>query len=277
MPSRARERFAELVTGSEAALNLAEAALLIAQEEQPELDVAAYLGRLDALAERVRSRLPEAPSFADTIQALNTVLFEEEGLSGNQTDYHDPRNSFLNEVLDRKLGIPITLSLVYIEVGNRLGVPLVGVGFPGHFVVKYAGPDGETVLDPFQAGSRVNQAQMEDKLRSMYGPNNPFAGQLPKLLAAVGKKDMLLRMLRNLKQIYTQKEDFERALSVVERILLVAPDHPVEVRDRGAIHHRMGHQQLAVRDFQRYLQLAPKADDAKAVRAVMVRTMAQLN
>ena len=277
MPSRARERFAELVSGSEADLNLAEAALLIAQEEQPELDVAAYLGRLDALAERVRSRLPEAPSFADTIQALNTVLFEEEGLSGNQTDYHDPRNSFLNEVLDRKLGIPITLSLVYIEVGNRLGVPLVGVGFPGHFVVKYAGPDGETVLDPFQAGSRVSQVQMEDKLRSMYGPNNPFAGQLPKLLAAVGKKDMLLRMLRNLKQIYTQKEDFERALSVAERILLVAPDHPVEVRDRGAIHHRMGHQQLAVRDFQRYLQLAPKADDAKAVRAVMVRTMAQLN
>ena len=277
MPSRARERFAELVSGSEADLNLAEAALLIAQEEQPELDVAAYLGRLDALADSVRSRLPEAPSFADIIQALNTVLFEEEGLSGNQTDYHDPRNSFLNEVLDRKLGIPITLSLVYIEVGNRLGVPLVGVGFPGHFVVKYAGPDGETVLDPFQAGSRVSQVQMEDKLRSMYGPDNPFAGQLPKLLAAVGKKDMLLRMLRNLKQIYTQKEDFERALSVVERILLVAPDHPVEVRDRGAIHHRMGHQQLAVRDFQRYLQLAPKAEDARAVRAVMVRTMAQLN
>lgn len=277
MPSRARERFAELVSGSEADLNLAEAALLIAQEEQPELDVAAYLGRLDALADSVRSRLPEAASFADIIQALNTVLFEEEGLSGNQTDYHDPRNSFLNEVLDRKLGIPITLSLVYIEVGNRLGVPLVGVGFPGHFVVKYAGPDGETVLDPFQAGSRVSQAQMEDKLRAMYGPNNPFAGQLPKLLAAVGKKDMLLRMLRNLKQIYTQKEDFERALSVAERILLVAPDHPVEVRDRGALHHRMGHQQLAVRDFQRYLQLAPKADDARTVRAVMVRTMAQLN
>ena len=277
MPSHARERFAELVSGSEADLNLAEAALLIAQEEQPELDVAAYLGRLDALADSVRSRLPEAASFADIIQALNTVLFEEEGLSGNQTDYHDPRNSFLNEVLDRKLGIPITLSLVYIEVGNRLGVPLVGVGFPGHFVVKYAGPDGETVLDPFQAGSRVSQAQMEDKLRAMYGPNNPFAGQLPKLLAAVSKKDMLLRMLRNLKQIYTQKEDFERALSVVERILLVAPDHPVEIRDRGAIHHRMGHQQLAVRDFQRYLQLAPKADDARTVRAVMVRTMAQLN
>ena len=277
MPSRARERFKELVSGSEEDLNLAEAALLIAQEEQPELDIAAYLGRLDALAASVRSRLSEAPSFADIIQALNTVLFQEEGLTGNQTDYHDPRNSFLSEVLDRKLGIPITLSLVYIEVGKRLGVPLVGVGFPGHFVVKYEGPDGETVLDPFQGGSTVSQEQMGDKLRTMYGPQNPFIAQLPKLLAPVGKKDILLRMLRNLKQIYTQKEDFERALSVVERILLVAPDHPVEVRDRGAIHHRMGHQQLAVRDFQRYLQLAPKADDAKAVRAAMVRTMAQLN
>ncbi len=277
MPSRARERFTELVSGSEEDLNLAEAALLIAQEEQPELDVAAYLGRLDALAASVRSRLSEAPSFADIIQALNTILFQEEGLAGNQTDYHDPRNSFLNEVLDRKLGIPITLSLVYIEVGTRLGVPLVGVGFPGHFVVKYEGPEGETILDPFQGGSTVSQEQMEDKLRSMYGPQNPFIGQLPRLLAPVGKKDILLRMLRNLKQIYTQKEDFERALSVMERILLLAPDHPVEVRDRGAIHHRMGRQQLAVRDFQRYLQLAPKADDAKAVRAIMVRTMAQLN
>lgn len=277
MPAPARARFKELVSGPEEDLNLAEAALLISQEEQPELDIAVYLERLDALAASVRSRLSEAPSLADIIRALNTVLFQEEGLAGNQTDYHDPRNSFLNEVLDRKLGIPITLSLVYIEVGKRLGVPLVGVGFPGHFVVKYEGPDGETVLDPFQGGGTVSQEQMADKLRSMYGPHNPFIDQLPKLLAPVGKKDILLRMLRNLKQIYTQREDFERALSVVERILLVAPDHPVEVRDRGAIHHRMGHQQSAVRDFQRYLQLAPKADDAKAVRAIMVRTMAQLN
>ena len=277
MPSTTRERFAQLINSSEEDLNLAEAALLIAQEEQPDLDIAAYLGRLDELAARVRSRLSESPSSADIIQELNAVLFDEEGLVGNQSNYMDPYNSFLNEVLDRKLGIPISLSVVYIEVGNRLGVPLVGVGFPGHFVVKYQGPDGETILDPFQGGSIVSQEQMENKLRSMYGPNNPFVAQLPKLLAAVSKKDILLRMLRNLKQIYTQKEDLERALSVMERILLLAPDHPVEVRDRGAIHHRMGHQQLAVRDFQRYLQLAPKAEDAKAIRAVMVRTMAQLN
>ncbi len=277
MPSNARERFAQLVSGSEEDLNLAEAALLIAQEEQPELDIPAYLNRLDELAATVRARLPESPAFADIIRELNALLFREEGLAGNQSDYGDPRNSFLNEVLDRKLGIPITLSVVYIEVGKRLGVPLVGVGFPGHFLVKYADSQGETVLDPFMAGMILTQEQLEDKLRTMYGPQNPFLSQISQLLAPVDKKDILIRMLRNLKQIYMQKEDMQRALSVMERLLLVAPDHPIEIRDRGAIHRRMGHQQLAVRDFQRYLQLAPKAEDAQAIRLIMVRTMAQLN
>ena len=277
MPSNTRERFAQLVSGSEEDLNLAEAALLIAQEEQPELDIPAYLNRLDELAATIRARLPQSPSFADIIQELNTLLFREEGLAGNQSDFGDPRNSFLNEVLDRKLGIPITLSLVYIEVGQRLGVPLVGVGFPGHFLVKYEDSQGETVLDPFMGGTILTQEQLEEKLRTMYGPQNPFMSQISRLLAPADKRDILIRMLRNLKQIYMQKEDTERALSVMEHILLIAPDHPIEVRDRGAIHHRMGHQQLAVRDFQRYLQLAPKAEDAKAVRSIMVRTMAQLN
>jgi regulator of sirC expression with transglutaminase-like and TPR domain len=277
MPSNTRERFAQLVASPEEDLNLAEAALLIAQEEQPELDIPAYLNRLDELAATVRARLPESPAFADIIQELNTLLFREEGLAGNQSDFGDPRNSFLNEVLDRKLGIPITLSVVYIEVGTRLGVPLVGVGFPGHFLVKYEDSQGETVLDPFMGGMILTQEQLEEKLRTMYGPQNPFLAQIPRLLAPADKKDILIRMLRNLKQIYMQKEDTERALNVMERILLIAPDHPIEVRDRGAIHHRMGHQQLAVRDFRRYLELAPKAEDAKAVRAIMVRTMAQLN
>lgn len=277
MPSNTRERFAQLVSGSEEDLNLAEAALLIAQEEQPELDIPAYLDRLDELAATIRARLPELPSFSDIIQGLNTLLFREEGLAGNQTDFGDPRNSFLNEVLDRKLGIPITLSLVYLEVGQRLGVPLVGVGFPGHFLVKYEDSQGETVLDPFMGGTILTQEQLEEKLRTMYGPQNPFMSQISKLLAPADKRDILIRMLRNLKQIYMQKEDTDRALSVMERILLIAPDHPIEVRDRGAIHHRMGHQQLAVRDFQRYLQLAPKAEDAKTIRSIMVRTLAQLN
>ncbi len=204
----ARERFAQLVSGPEEELDLAEAALLIAQEEHPELDVAGYLRRLDGLAAAVRARLPEAPEPADIIHSLNIQLFGEEGLAGNESEYYDPRNSFLNEVLDRKRGIPITLSVIYLEVGRRLGLPLAGVGFPGHFLVKYSGADGELVLDPFAGGVTLSREELAQKLRRMYGDANPFLAQIPQLLAPASKKEILLRMLHNLKGIYLQQNDF---------------------------------------------------------------------
>jgi regulator of sirC expression with transglutaminase-like and TPR domain len=277
MPPSARERFAQLASKPEEELDLAEAALLIAQEEHPELDVAVYLRRLDELAAAVRARLPEAPAPADVIQRLNTHLFAEEGLSGNESEYYDPRNSFLNEVLDRKRGIPITLSVVYLEIGRRLGLPLVGVGFPGHFLVKYTGADGDIVLDPFSGGATLTYPELAQRLRKMYGDANPFLAQLPQLLAPAGKKEILVRMLRNLKGIYLQQGDFSRALAAIERILLVAPDLATEVRDRGAVHQRLGQLQAAAQDFRRYLQMAPDAEDADAVRALVSRTVAQLN
>lgn len=277
MPPSARERFAQLVSGSEEELGLAEAALLIAQEEHPEIDVAAYLRQLDALAAAVRVRLPESPSPADIIQGLNIQLFREEGLSGNESEYYDPRNSFLNEVLDRKRGIPITLSVVYLEVGRRLGLPLVGVGFPGHFLVKYPSADGDLVLDPFAGGISLSRAELEQRLREMYGEGNPFLSQISQLLAPTSKKEILVRMLRNLKGIYLQQNDFTRALAVLDRILLVAPDLAMEIRDRGAVHQRLGHLQAAVQDFRRYVQMAPNAEDSEAIRAFIARMVAQLN
>ena len=210
MATPARERFTALVSGPEAELDLAEAALLIAQEEQPDLDVAHYLQRLDQLADTVRAKLPESPTPQDRIQALNTHLFFEEGLRGNAGEYYDPRNSFLNEVLERKTGIPITLSVLYMEVGRRLGLSLAGVGFPGHFLVKYVGPDEEQILDPFAGGAAVTEEQLAAKLKSMYGDNNPFVAQIPQLLTPATKKEILIRMLRNLKGVYLQKGDFER-------------------------------------------------------------------
>lgn len=277
MPPAGRERFTQLVSGPEEALDLAEAALLIAQEEQPSLDVPAYLHRLDELAAAVRARLSESPSPADIVLQLNIQLFREEGFRGNTSAYYDPANSFLNEVLDRKTGIPITLSVVYIEVGRRLSLPLVGVGFPGHFLVKYTGPDGDVVLDPFLGGIILDHQQLQHKLRTMYGEQNPLLGQIPQLLAPASKKDILLRMLRNLKGVYLQKNDFPRVLSVIERILLIAPNVPEEIRDRGGVHQRLGHLQAALQDFQRYLTLAPRADDAEAVRVMVQRMTAQLN
>lgn len=276
LPS-ARERFAQLVSGPEEELDLAEAALLIAQEEHPEIDVAAYLRQLDALAAAVRARLTESPAPTEIIQELNAQLFREEGLSGNESEYYDPRNSFLNEVLDRKRGIPITLSVVYLEVGRRLGLPLVGVGFPGHFLVKYASAAGDLVLDPFAGGISLTRAELEQRLRKMYGEGNPFLSQISQLLTSTSKKEILVRMLRNLKGIYLQQGDFTRALAVLDRVLLVAPDLAMEIRDRGAVHQRLGHLQAAVQDFRRYVQMAPNAEDSEAIRALSARMMAQLN
>lgn len=277
MSPSARERFAQLVSGPEEELDLAEAALLIAQEEHPEIDVAAYLRQLDALAAAVRARLPESPAPTEIIQELNAQLFREEGLSGNESEYYDPRNSFLNEVLDRRRGIPITLSVVYLEVGRRLGLSLVGVGFPGHFLVKYASADGDLVLDPFSGGISLSHEELEQRLRRMYGEGNPFLSQIPQLLTATSKKEILVRMLRNLKGIYLQQSDFARALAVLDRILLVAPDLAMEIRDRGAVHQRLGHLQAAVQDFRRYVQMAPNAEDSEAIRTLSARMVAQLN
>jgi len=277
MPPSARERFAQLVDATNEDFDLAEAALLIAQEEQPELDVATYLQRLDALATKVRARLPEPQTPTAILTQLNELLFQEERLSGNATDYYDPRNSFLNEVLDRKIGIPITLSVIYMEVGRRLGMNIVGVGFPGHFLVKYAGPDGEVILDPFQGGATLTQEQLAQKLRDMYGEGNPFLGQLAQLLTPASKREILVRMLRNLKGVYLQQNDFSRALNAIERIVLVDPTLATEFRDRGAVHQRLGQLQAATQDFRRYLQMEPRAQDAEAIRNMLVRMTAQLN
>lgn len=277
MAASARERFAQLVDAANDDFDLAEAALLIAQEEQPELDVAAYLQRLDALAAEVRARAPEPSTPAATLARLNEFLFHEERLSGNAADYYDPRNSFLNEVLDRKIGIPITLSVIYMEVGRRLGMNIFGVGFPGHFLVKYTGPDGEVILDPFHGGVSLTHDQLAQKLRDMYGEGNPFLTQIPRLLTPASKREILVRMLRNLKGVYLQKNDFSRALNAIDRIVLVDPTIATEFRDRGAVRQRLGHLQAATQDFRRYLQMAPQAPDAEAIRSLLVRTTAQLN
>ncbi|MEW6296535.1 MAG: tetratricopeptide repeat protein [Thermodesulfobacteriota bacterium] len=277
MTPAVRERFARLVGQTEDALDLAEAALLIAQEEQPDLDVPSYLRRLDELAAAVQARLPVPPTPGDIIRHLNEQLFQVEGLRGNEQAYYDPRNSFLNEVLDRKTGIPITLSVIYLEVGRRLGLPLVGVGFPGHFLVKYTGPEGEIVLDPFFGGVTLTREQLTQKLQTLYGGQHPPLAQLPQLLAPATKKEILARMLRNLKQIYWQQGDLPRTLGAIDRLLLILPDDAPEVRDRGVVHHRLGHFHAALQDLRRYLQLAPDARDAAAVHATISRMTAQLN
>lgn len=232
-----RQLFTDMVTGPESGIDLGRAALLIASEEYPGLDILRYVAKLEAMAAAVRRRVADAEDPLITIAHLNAHLFEERGFQGNSQDYYDPRNSFLNEVLDREQGIPITLSVVYMEVGWRIGLPLQGVGMPGHFIVKYAGREGDIYLDPFNRGRRLSQEACEELIQQIHGQPMPFDQTF---LAPVTKKQILARMLSNLKAIYIQSQHFLKALSTVERLLLIQPEAEQEAKDRAGLRTLLG-------------------------------------
>jgi len=261
-----RERFAALASAPESELDLATGALLIAAEEYPQLQLGPYLRQLDLLAERVHDRLGDETAPLVIFQELNRVLFEEEGFRGNIEAYYDVRNSFLNDVLDRRLGIPITLSVVYLEVGWRLGLPLVGVGFPGHFLVRYEGEALRILVDPFECGRIRFEDQAQELLDRVYGG---MVRMQPEYLRSVGKKDILVRLLMNLKGIYLNARDDRRALSVIDRILLLRPGAAGEMRDRGLLLARIGRVEEAIAELERYLDASPGAPDAWRVREVI--------
>ncbi|MBI4482757.1 MAG: tetratricopeptide repeat protein [Acidobacteria bacterium] len=257
-----RRRFSELVQ-SEEGLPLAEAALLIAAEEYPDLEISRYLRRLDHMALQIRRHVGESREPGRMIQQLNHHLFALEGFRGNEERYFDPKNSFLNEVLDRKVGIPITLSVVYMEVAQRLDFALLGVGFPGHFLVKYASPGLEIVIDPFHQGALLTEEDCQRRLDQLYGGSVRLQ---PVFLSAVTKKQILTRMLTNLKGIYMHARDYARALGIVEMILLLDPRSPQEVRDRGLLYYQLECYSWALHDLQAYLTLAPQAEDQAEAR-----------
>jgi regulator of sirC expression with transglutaminase-like and TPR domain len=260
-----RERFTALVQRGEADIDLAEAALLIAAEAYPRLDVTRHLAALDRLADAAEPRLSGATSDLARARVLIHFLAAEQRFSGNQGDYHDVRNSFLNEVLERRTGIPITLALVYIEVGRRLGLPMVGIGFPGHFLVKLAGVE-DIVIDPF-FGCILDEQACAERLRSVVGQEATFDRRL---LRAATAKEILVRMLRNLKQIYLQARELKPALACSERILLVEPELAHELRDRGLLYHQLECYAAAQLDLQRFLSLAPGDDSADAIRDKLI-------
>jgi regulator of sirC expression with transglutaminase-like and TPR domain len=265
-PEEARQAFATAIDGAADAIDLARAALYLAAEEYPALDVEAYVRRLETLAHDVAELPLETPAPLGRLLNLNRYLFSEQGFGGNTRAYYDPRNSFLNEVLDRRTGIPIALSAVYLEVGWRLGLPLAGVGLPGHFLVGYYPPYQTQYVDVFNQGRMIGREDCIVMLRGMFGGGFVFHEEH---LAPVDKRQILTRMLTNLKQIYSQQEDWPRTLAVVERLLLLQPDHPPELRDRGLVHFSRGDYRAAHADLERYTQLAPAANDLPAIREQM--------
>jgi regulator of sirC expression with transglutaminase-like and TPR domain len=263
MPPPCRLAFAQLVQGPEIAIDLAQAALFIAKEEYPDLDVAACLAQLDAMGEEVRLLADGSLDPHRLIAALNEHLFQRLGFRGNSENYYDPRNSFLNEVLDRRIGIPITLSAVYLEVAQRIGFPLCGVGMPGHFLVKYEGRDEEIVVDPFDGGKTLSSPDYQRILDRIYGGKLCFERGM---LAAIGTRQILARMLTNLKGIYFNNQEYAKALSIVERLVILQPQTASEIRDRGLLSCQLKRFADASADLERYLRMVPGAEDSEVIR-----------
>jgi regulator of sirC expression with transglutaminase-like and TPR domain len=227
--AEARQALAALVAGDDdRAIDLPRAALLIAREEYPGLDTQAYVDQLEQLGQAFQARIATESAPERQIAALNALLFGEEGFRGNAASYYDPRNSYLNEVLDRRLGIPITLALVYIEVGRRAGLPLSGVGFPAHFLVAYEA-DPRLLIDPFNCGRMLRVADCEQLLRDTFGSSRRLE---PHYLTASPPRQILVRLISNLKVAYQRSGDLRRAVRASEQLLTVQPS-ALELREHG--------------------------------------------
>jgi len=268
---------AQATQGDEKSLDLGRAALAIAAAHYVAFDMEAYLAHLDALAEEARKRLGRARRPEKIIAALNTFLFADLGFRGNTEDYYSPYNSFLNEALERRVGLPITLSILYLAITHRLNLPFVGVGMPLHFLVKYVGRGREIFLDPFYGGELLTPEGCRARLERIVRQPVEFD---PAYLNATPKRQILYRLLNNLKQVYLRREEPGRAGRVVEQMLVVAPDSYGDIRDRGLLFLQESALSQAVEWLTRYLELVPEAPDAERIQNAIARAYrrrAQLN
>lgn len=255
---------------------LLEAAVLVAQDEHPELDAQAVLCEIDALGERLRRRIPADAAPLQRLRQLNRYFFEELGFQGNVNDYHDPRNSYLHEVLATRRGIPITLALLYAEFAAQAGLVARGVGFPGHFLVKLSLPRGEVVIDPF-SGHSLSREDLEARLQP-YRRRQGLPGELELPLAlflqAAEPRAVLARLLHNLKAIHHGARDWTRLLGVLDRLVILLPAVWEERRDRGLALAELGLTEAAAEDLQAYLVQRGDAPDAPALRERLHRLRA---
>jgi regulator of sirC expression with transglutaminase-like and TPR domain len=248
------------------AMNLAQAALVIAADEYRSLDIAAYVRRIDDIAYTFKQRLRADISAADTLPLLNRYLFDELGFAGNSDDYYDPRNSYLNDVIDRKLGIPITLSVLYIEVGRRLGLKLSGVSFPGHFLVKCTLRDGAVVLDAYAKGASLGIKDLQARLRSLSGSAAVPPEAVMRMLGSAPPSEIIARMLRNLKAIHVERGEKTRALTAMNRVVDLCPDAADAYRERARLLEDLECFRAALADCEMVLQLNPKPPDESTLR-----------
>ena len=264
------QAFGALLQGPDGSIDLARAALAVARLEHPDLDEDFELKRLDVLAGRAGAgRRADAAA----LEKLRRFLFEEEGFRGNDGEYYDPRNSCLNDVLDRKLGIPITLSVLTMEVGRRVGIEIAGVGLPGHFIVSASVGGKPVLLDPFHGGAVLTPADAADVAARA-------VGRPVKLEEAhwtpCSRRQIVVRMLRNLKTIYARDKDWDRALGVIERLLLIDAEAPTHLRDRGTVLVKAGRLWEGAAEWESYLSRYPHAQDAESFRQELRKVRQEL-
>lgn len=261
-----RELFAEMVRRRDDELDLGAAALLIAQEEYPDLRVEEYIERLDSMGTELAPRIDLGDGPQGVISVVNRYLFDELGFHGDQENYFNTHNSFLNDVLDSRSGIPITLSVIYIEVCRRLGLPVQGVGLPGHFIVKYVTNSSPILIDPFHAGALLSREDCDERVKAIYGPAAPLRESF---LAAATKRQILARILYNLKGVYLREKNYPKALGIVELLLALSPWDLEEIRDRGMIALQLRSLGPAREDLETYLRYYTEAPDAANVRQTL--------
>lgn len=268
----ALEYFATLVA-DDASLPLVEAALALAQDEHPELDTQDVLARIDTLAQRLRRRIPADAVPLQRLRWLNRFFFQELGFAGNVNHYHDPANSYLHRVLETRRGIPISLAVLYVELATQIGLTASGVSFPGHFLVKMRMARGEVVIDPF-SGQSLSREELDERLapyKRLRGLPADFETPLGLFLQAASARDVLVRMLRNLKQIHRGKGDAARLLAVQQRLVILLPHVWEEHRDRGFAHADLGHDEAAALDLSAYLENSPAASDRGVIEQRLLR------
>ncbi len=265
----AHQALRELAGLPDAAIDLPRGALLVSALLQPDLDPDLHLRKLESLTIAAVSAVDRGAPLTERIRLLNRFLFLQEGFAGNLDDYYDPRNSFLDQVLERRTGIPITLALVYVEVARQVGIPAFGVGFPGHFLVRVGAGDTTLVLDPFAQGASLGEEDLDRRLAEVYGEGALTLRANPALLRAATRRETLVRMLANLKAIYVQRGEMERALTVVDGILTLTPDSADDLRDRGLIYRELGYAPAAAADLRRFVQVSDNGEEIAAMQPIL--------
>lgn len=269
-------RWQDLARRRDQDIDLLDAALLIAGDEYPDLEPAYYTGLCEQWHKQVSPQIERASSRVDAVQALNRFLYEEQGLAGNDEDFYDPRNSYINQVMERRLGIPLTLGLLQIDLSRRLGMGIEGVAFPGHFLIRMPVQGGLMVLDPFQRGRSLDVGELRQRAQPHLAPEQDLGDQqLFRMLDPASHRSILTRMLRNLRSVYLERKDLERALRSADRLLTIDPSQAMDYRERARLYQALEYFPGVVRDLERYLAMQPDADDAGLARNTLIEAQAR--